>query len=154
MMTVFWPSGTSRVTPSRTRRAPNDFVRPSSWITRRRSEGRKDGTTEGPGSKALVRSAMHRRGGRVVPLVRPSVAPSSQQYQRPERVQDQDRLAAEHDRAGSGLPDALRAALGIQPAQAAHERHRGAEARALHQPEPDVLEPVEQLEALEELGRR
>ena len=50
--------------------------------------------------------------------------------------------------------DALRAALRVEAAQAAHQRHGGAEARALHQAEPDVLEPVEQLEPLEELRRR
>ena len=48
--------------------------------------------------------------------------------------------------------DALGAARGGEPLQAAHERHGGAEAGALHQAEPDVLELVEQLQPLDELG--
>src|ERR1700741_4914212 len=126
MMTVFCPSGTSSVTPSRTRLAPKALVRPWSSITARATE-------------------------RPEPAPPP---PSSQQDQRPEGVQHQDRLATEHHRPRRALAHALRAALGIEPAEATHECHGRAEAGALDQAEPDVLEPVELLEALEELGSR
>src|SRR6185503_2710404 len=69
-------------------------------------------------------------------------APSLEQHQGPEGVEHQDRLAAEHHRAGGRKPDAFRARRRVEAPQAAHERYRGPEARALHQPEPDVLEPV------------
>src|SRR5262245_28110793 len=139
MMTVFRPSGTSSVTPSSTRLAPKAFVRASSWImtaeTAERVE-RKECTGVGKHSKPYPPS------------------PPSQEHQHPERDQHQDRLAAEHHGAGGGLTHALGAARGVEAAEAAHQGHRRAEAGALDQAEPDVLEPVELLEALEELGGR
>src|SRR6476646_3652838 len=141
MMTVFCPSGTSSVTPSRTRRSPKDFVNPSSWIMRPKAERRNGGTAEAHGIPPD-------------PRVRLSACRPSQQHQRPERVQHQDRFAAQHDGPGGGQAHALRAALRIEAARAAHEGDGGAEAGAFHQAEPDVLELVEQLEALEELGGR
>src|SRR5262249_28060493 len=144
--TVFWPSGTSSVTPSRTRRSPKDFVRPSSWIMGR-AEGRKGGKAERDGARSSLRPSL-------LPPYRPSAFPPSQQHQRPERVEHQDRLTAQHHRAGGGLADPLRPALGVEAPQTPHEGDGGAEAGALEQPEPDILEAVEQLEALEKLGRR
>src|SRR3954451_15178552 len=113
MMTVFCPSGTSRVTPASTLLGPKDFVRSSSWIM----SGMTERTACGPSSR------------------------SSQQDQRPEGIQHENGLAAEHHRAGRAFADALGAALRVQPAQTTHERHGGAEAGALDQAEPDVLEP-------------
>src|SRR3954451_15391013 len=116
MITVFLPSGTSSVTSSRTRLGPNDFARRSSWII--------------PATE---------------PTERPPRTPSSQQHQRPECVQDQNRLAAQDDGPRGGFSHALRAALRVEAAQAAHQRDRRAEAGALDEPEPDVLEAVELL---------
>src|SRR4051812_22691977 len=132
MITVFWPSGTSSVTPSRTRFAPNDLVRPSSWII-------------GPSAEVKPEVLPHRGCCRT---------PRSQQHQRPERIQHQDRLAAEHHGPRGGLPDPLRPALGVEAAETAHQGDGAAEAGALDQAEPDILELVEELEPLEELGRR
>src|SRR5262245_32203597 len=64
-------------------------------------------------------------------------APSLEQHQGPEGVEHQDRLAAEHHRARGREPDPFGARPGVETAEAAHERHRPPEARALHQPEPD-----------------
>src|SRR6185503_3574142 len=64
------------------------------------------------------------------------IGPGSQQHQRPEGVQHQDRLAAQDHGAGGGLPHALGPAFGGQTPQAAHQRHGEAKAAALHQAEP------------------
>src|SRR6476661_8790610 len=143
MMTVFSPSGTSSVTPSRTRRSPKDFVRPSSWIMKR-ADGRMGGLADGD-----RRAACSSLRPFLLPPFRPSALPPSQQNQRPERVEHQDRLTAQDYRAGGGLADPLRPALGVQAPHAPHERDGRAEAGALEQPEPDVLEPIEHLQALE-----
>ena len=50
-----------------------------------------------------------------------------------------------------GPPDPFRASPGVEPLKAPHGAHRGAEARTLHQAEPDVLEIVELAGAPEEL---
>src|SRR5215208_8030572 len=91
--------------------------------------------------------------GTRVPSFRPSVVPS-QQNQRPERVEHENRFAAEHHGAGGRLTHTFGTALGRQAPQATHQRDGCAEAGALDQAEPDVLEPVEELEAFEKLLAR
>src|SRR4051794_19357848 len=128
MITVFWPSGTSSETPLSTLRAPNDLVRFSRMIMTRNTSSRAQ---RGSYSEVEVTEAA---------LVR---RPASQKHQGPERIQHQNRLAAQHHRPRGRLADPFGAALSRQTAQAAHQRHCPAEARALDQTKPNVLEPVE-----------
>src|SRR5713226_10515140 len=75
----------------------------------------------------------------------------SQQRQRPERIQHQNQLGREHHRLGGSAPDTLGAPPHPQPLHAPDEGHRKPEGCALHQAKPDVLEPVKELESLDEL---
>src|SRR5436309_412528 len=137
MITVFCPSGTSRESPSSTRFTPKDLVRFSRRITGKVGKGGKDGK-DGK-VEQLPRAGAMPSWATFPPFPSFPSFPSSQQHQRPEGVQHQDRLAAEHDGAGGGLPHALGAAFRVEAAQASHEGHRAAEAGALQQAEPDVL---------------
>src|SRR6185295_19823430 len=120
MMTVFRPSGTSRVTPSSTRLAPNDFVRPSSWIIEAPAESPERDSGPRGGIPSPSSPSSHPPHG---------VAPLLEQHERPERVQHQDGLAAEHHGPRGGPADTLGPALGVEPLETAHEGHRPAEAR-------------------------
>src|SRR5690606_16154735 len=93
-------------------------------------------TTLGP--KALWTSVKRIMGG-------------SQQHQRPEGVEHQDRLAADHHRAGGVAAHPFGAPAGGEAHQAAGQGHGDAEARRLEQAEPDVLEAVEEAQPLHEL---
>src|SRR5687767_1604343 len=84
---------------------------------------------------------------------RSSITRRSEEDEGPEGVQHQNRFAAEHHRAGRGRADTLGSALRVESLVAAHECYGAAEARALHEPEPDVLELVELAQALPEVLR-
>src|SRR3990172_3510089 len=77
----------------------------------------------------------------------------SQEHHRPEGVEHQDQHDAHDHRAGRGSSNRFRTAVRRQTHDAAYQRDGEPERRTLHQPEPHVLAPKEQLEAPDELDR-
>src|SRR6185503_4223274 len=144
MMTVVSRSGMESEKPSRTVLAPKALWTLWNWIMRggRGGQDARDGHahngTGGP-CRGFARPARPGRHDRL-----------SQKHQRPERVQHQDRLAAQDDRAGRVAADTLCPAAGGKAHDATGKGDGDAEARRFHQTEPDVLPLIEEPEALDE----
>src|SRR5207244_7351896 len=69
-------------------------------------------------------------------------------------AEHEDEPRGVHPRAHGALPDALGAAPRAEAHATSHEGDRKPERGALEQPEPEVLEDIEDLETFEELGGR
>src|ERR1700704_2673027 len=77
----------------------------------------------------------------------------SQQNHGPERIEHENEDGGIHDSPRRATAYALRSAPRRQPDDAADERDGEPKARALEQSKPDVLEDIEQLEALDKVLR-
>src|SRR5262245_42074498 len=157
MTTVVSRSGIVSEKPSRTVLVPKDLWTSRNSIMRRSGRTRRtrrSGRTRRTNPLDLALAAE-----RCSPLaldrpVRPDRRVRlSQEHQRPERVQHQNRLATQDDRARRVPADTLCPAPGGEPHETTGEGDGDAEARRLYQTEPDVFPAIEEPKALHEFER-